>query len=410
MIQSPRSVPLPRRIVASLVAAFLVAAVAHVATTLAFFISYDFASTAFTRVNLYFLPSSLIAFVVLAVLAFLGSFTRWYLALPAGLVAGVIGAVFGTMISIVSSGTQITAEWIVAILGTLGGSNLFFVVSLLVSAASVGVLAWAKALHTHGIGLPSGRRGTIALVRLPAANLAEGQVTHIERSPIDSDLADEQWDAYLTALEENGWTTVEVDPAPDLADSVFVEDAVVLFGRTAVIASPGSESRRGETEDVERTVRELGLRVERIELPGTLDGGDVLKVGTTVYVGRGGRTNAEGIRQLRALTAPLGYTVVAVPITKVLHLKSAVTALPDGTVIGYPPLMDDTSIFGRFLAMPEEAGAHVVELAPDTVLMAASAPQSAQLIRELGYTVVTVDISEFEKLEGCVTCLSVRVR
>jgi dimethylargininase len=155
---------------------------------------------------------------------------------------------------------------------------------------------------------------------------------------------------------------------------------------------------------------ELGLAVARIELPGTLDGGDVLKVGATVYVGRGGRTNAEGIRQLRAIVRTLGYDVVAVPTTKVLHLKSAVTALPDGTVIGYPPLVDDPAIFDRFLPVPEEAGAHVVVLAEDTVLMAASAPRSAALIENLGYRVVTVDIGEFEKLEGCVTCLSVRIR
>ena len=127
-------------------------------------------------------------------------------------------------------------------------------------------------------------------------------------------------------------------------------------------------------------------------------------------MGRGGRTNAEGIRQLRHILSPLGYTVVAVPITKVLHLKSAVTALPDGTVIGYPPVVDDPKIFDRFLAVPEEAGAHVVMLADDTVLMAASAPESAQLIESLGYRVIAVDIWEFEKLEGCVTCLSVRVR
>jgi dimethylargininase len=153
------------------------------------------------------------------------------------------------------------------------------------------------------------------------------------------------------------------------------------------------------------------LRVERIVLPGTLDGGDVLKVGSTVYVGRSGRTNAEGIRQLRAIVGKLGFAVVvAVPVTKVLHLKSAVTALPDGTIIGYPAVVDDPAIFDRFLAMPEEGGAHVVALAPDTVLMAASAPASAALIADLGYRVVTVDISEFEKLEGCVTCLSMRVR
>ncbi len=406
MLSSVRHLPLPRRIVASLVSSLAVVVVAHVATVLAFFISYDFAASAIGRINAYFAPSSFVTFVVLAALAFIGVFTRWYLALPAGLVAAVAGALVGTTFSVVQTGAVLSAEWVVAVFGTLGGSNLFFVVALVVSAAALGLVAWHKVVEAR-VGARSRR---IALIRLPASNLAEGEVTHIERSPVDPDLADEQWDAYVAALTDNGWTTVEVHPAPDMADSVFVEDAVVLFGRTAVLTSPGAESRRGEVADVETTVRELGLRIERITLPGTLDGGDVLKVGTTVYVGRGGRTNAEGIRQLRAIVAPLGYTVVAVPITKVLHLKSAVTALPDGTVIGYPPLVDDPSIFGRFLAMPEEAGAHVVELAADTVLMAASAPQSAQLIRELGYTVVTVDISEFEKLEGCVTCLSVRVR
>ncbi len=406
MFSSARHLTLPRRIVASLLTSLVVVAVAHVATVLAFYISYDFAVTAFGRINLYFLPGSFVAFVVLAALAYVGVFSRWYLALGAALVAAVIGAFLGTLYSVAQSGTAITAEWVVAVIGTLGGSNLFFIVALLVCASTLGLAAWHKASEAR-VGARSRK---IALIRLPASNLSDGEVTHIERSPIDADLADEQWEAYAEALTANGWTTVEVHPAPDMADSVFVEDAVVIFGRTAVLTSPGAESRRGEIDDVETAVRELGLRIERIALPGTLDGGDVLKVGSTVYVGRGGRTNAEGIRQLRAIVARLGYSLVAVPITKVLHLKSAVTALPDGTIIGYPPLVDDPSVFGRFLAMPEEAGSHVVELAPDTVLMAASARRSAELIRELGYTVVTVDISEFEKLEGCVTCLSVRVR
>ena len=142
--------------------------------------------------------------------------------------------------------------------------------------------------------------------------------------------------------------------------------------------------------------------------PGTLDGGDVLKIGSTVYVGEGGRTNAEGIRQLQpALPAA---DVRAVPVRKVLHLKSAVTALPDGTVIGYEPLVDDPAAFDRFRPVPEEAGSHVVLLGEDRLLMAASEPKSAELFEQLGYTPVVVDISEFEKLEGCVTCLSVRLR
>ncbi len=103
--------------------------------------------------------------------------------------------------------------------------------------------------------------------------------------------------------------------------------------------------------------------------------------------------------------------MIAVPLTKVLHLKTAVTALPDGTVIGYEPLVDDPEVWGhRFLAVPEEAGSHVVLLGGDTVLMSTSAPKTAALLEDRGLNVVTVDISEFEKLEGCVTCLSVRLR
>ena len=102
--------------------------------------------------------------------------------------------------------------------------------------------------------------------------------------------------------------------------------------------------------------------------------------------------------------------MVGVPLTRVLHLKSAVTALPDGTVIGFEPLVDDPGVWERFLPVPEEPGAHVVLLGGDTVLMSTSAPRTRALFEARGLRVVAVDISEFEKLEGCVTCLSVRLR
>jgi dimethylargininase len=245
-----------------------------------------------------------------------------------------------------------------------------------------------------------------ALVRRPGPRLAEGLVSHIERLAIDVELAARQWKSYVDALAAAGWRIVEVPPADDCPDAVFVEDPVVVYGRTAVLARSGAVSRRAETTGVEQTLTSYEIR--RIETPGMLDGGDVLKVGDTVYVGRSGRTNDEGIRQLAAHLPDA--TVVPVPVTKVLHLKSAVTALPDGTVIGYPPLVDDPSVFPSFLAVPEESGAHVVLLGGDQVLMAASAPVTAALFAERGLRPVTVDISEFEKLEGCVTCLSVRLR
>jgi dimethylargininase len=229
------------------------------------------------------------------------------------------------------------------------------------------------------------------------------------RAPIDTDLADKQWDAYVAAFAEHGWTTQEVPYAERLADSVFVEDAVVVVGGLAVIARSGSEARRGETDGVEEVLEARGYPVERIMSPGTLDGGDVLVVGTTVYVGRSSRTNADGIAQLRALLGARGFDVVAVPVTRALHLKSTVTALPDGTVIGHDELVDEPRLFGRFLPVPEKEGVAVVALDEETLLMSEAAPETAELLRELGYDVVTVDISEFEKLEGCVTCLSVRL-
>ncbi len=247
-------------------------------------------------------------------------------------------------------------------------------------------------------------------MRRPGPRLAEGIVTHIGRTPVDVGLALHQWQGYVGALTDAGWDTLEVPPAPDCPDAVFVEDTVVVYGDTAVVTRPGAEPRRPETAATEATLAGLGYAVARIEAPGTLDGGDVLKIGSTVYVGAGGRTNGAGIGQLRNLLGPLGATVVAAPVTKVLHLKSAVTALPDGTVVGYPPLVDAPSLFPRFLPVPEESGAHVVLLGGDRLLMAADAPRSARLFADLGWAPVAVDISEFQRLEGCVTCLSVRLR
>ena len=278
-----------------------------------------------------------------------------------------------------------------------------------------------------------------ALVRRPGPELADGLVTHIERSPVDIELAVRQWEQYVALLGEHGWDATEVEPADDCPDAVFVEDAVVVFDDLAVVTRPGAESRRPETAGAEAAARAAGLEIHRITEPGLLDGGDVLKIVTdhaktdhaktdhaktdhaktdhaktvdakTVYVGIGGRTNPQAVAQLALLLSPRGWFVRPVPVHKVLHLKSAVTALPDGTVIGYPDLVDDPSAFDRFLAVPEPEGAHVVLLGGNRLLMSANAPESAELFRSMDYEPVCVDIGEFEKLEGCVTCLSVRIR
>ncbi len=249
-----------------------------------------------------------------------------------------------------------------------------------------------------------------ALVRRPSPRLAEGLTTHIERVPVDTDLALVQWEGYVAALADAGWDIVEVPPADDCPDGVFVEDSAVMFGSMAVLTRPGAPSRAGEVAGTAAVLARLGHETVAVEAPGTLDGGDVLKVGHRAYVGRGGRTNGAAIAQLRAHLAPRGWSVTAVPLTKALHLKSAVTALPDGTVIGYTPVVDDPAFFPHYLGMDEEPGAHVVDLGGGRLLVSAAAPRAAAGLRDLGYTPVPVEISEFEKLEGCVTCLSIRIR
>ena len=249
-----------------------------------------------------------------------------------------------------------------------------------------------------------------ALVRRPGPRLAEGLVTHIDRTPVDGGLALRQWQGYVDALRTEGWETIEVPPADDCPDAVFVEDTVVVHGDLAVVTRPGADRRRPETAGTKETLAALGYRIARIEAPGTLDGGDVLWHSRTMWVGLGGRTNEAGAEQLAALLAPLGVQVVGVPVSRVLHLKSGVTALPDGTVIGFEPLVDDPAVWPAFLAVPEAEGSHVVLLDGGTVLMSTSAPATRALLEARGLRVVAVDVTEFEKLEGCVTCLSVRLR
>jgi dimethylargininase len=253
-------------------------------------------------------------------------------------------------------------------------------------------------------------QGGRALVRRPSSRLSEGIVDHIERVPIDHALAVNQWQHYVALLQRYCWQTVEVAPADDCPDSVFVEDTLVVYENAALICRPGAASRRPEIADAQRTIEQLGYSIDCIQAPGTLEGGDVLKVGDLIYVGRTARTNGEGVAQMRRIFEPLGATVVEVPVSKVLHLKSAATALPDGSVIGYLPALDDASMFPNFISTPEASGAHVVLLGGNRLLMAASAPRTAELCAGLGYEPIIVDISEYEKLEGCVTCLSVRLR
>ncbi|HEU5157638.1 MAG TPA: N(G),N(G)-dimethylarginine dimethylaminohydrolase [Streptosporangiaceae bacterium] len=247
-----------------------------------------------------------------------------------------------------------------------------------------------------------------ALVRAPGPRLADGIVTHIARRPVDAARARRQHEDYVAEIAAAGWRIRRLPPADDQPDAVFVEDTVVVCDGLAVLTRPGAPERRAEVPGAEKAVRELGLELARIDAPGTLDGGDVLQAGDTVYVGRTSRTNEDAFCQLARLLGALGRRVVSVPVTGCLHLKSAMTALPDGTLIGLPDRVD-TSVLPGLRVAPEPAGAHVLPIGGDQVLLAASAPRTAERLAAEGYDVKTVDIGEFEAREGCVTCLSVLI-
>ncbi len=251
----------------------------------------------------------------------------------------------------------------------------------------------------------------LALTRAISPRLADCELTHLDRTPISVADAERQHAAYEEALRGLGVEVRRVDPAPDHPDSVFIEDTAVVFDEVAVITRPGAESRREETVAVERALAAM-RPIARIAAPGTLDGGDVLVVGRRVFVGRTGRTNDAGIAQFRAILAPFGYTVDAVDVTGCLHLKTAVTALDDHSVLLNPSWVQ-ASAFAPFDAVEvdpaEPMGANVVR-AGIALLYGAAYPRTLERLRARGHVVTTVDASELAKAEGAVTCCSLILR
>jgi dimethylargininase len=247
----------------------------------------------------------------------------------------------------------------------------------------------------------------VALVREPSDRLVDAELTHLPRRPIDLERARAQHAGYVELLSRLGVTPQWLPPLPAHADGVFVEDTVIIVDDAAVLMRPGAVSRRGEVDSVAAVLHARGYELLRIVGPGTADGGDVLQVGRTLYVGRTARTNAAAIEQLRGLVAPLGREVVAVPVTDVLHLKTAATALPDGTIVAVPGCVAGDAFGQReVLSAPEPAGGDLLVVG-EVVVVSAAAPRTAELIHGRGFPVELVEVSELEKAEAGVTCMSV---
>ena len=250
----------------------------------------------------------------------------------------------------------------------------------------------------------------IAVTRQVSAALGDCLLSHLPRRPIDVELARRQHAAYERLLAELGYELRSLPAEPDLPDSVFVEDAAVILDEVAVVTRPGAAARRRETESVAAALAPH-RRLLRLAAPATLDGGDVLRLGRTLWVGLSERTGAAGAEQLRALAAPYGYTVATVPVRGCLHLKSAVTEVGEDTLLLNPALVEPRTFAGhRQLEVdPAEPMAANALRAGGAVILPDHHPRTRRRLERAGLDVRPVAATELAKAEGGVTCCSLLI-
>jgi dimethylargininase len=247
----------------------------------------------------------------------------------------------------------------------------------------------------------------IALVRDVSPSLERCELSFQQRVSIDLEKAREQHARYISTLESLHCRVETLPPLPENPDAVFVEDTAVVLDEVAIITRPGAESRRGEV-DSSAAALARHRKLAYIEAPGTLDGGDVLHVGRSLYVGLSARSSKDGIEQLRAHLKPYGYTVHGVELHGCLHLKTAVTQVAEKTLLINPAWVDESAFKGMqfiHVDLAEPPGANAVR-AGDALIYPTSFPRTRERLEQNGLKVHTVDMSETEKAEGGVTCCS----
>lgn len=250
----------------------------------------------------------------------------------------------------------------------------------------------------------------IAITRKVSPALAQCELTHLERQSIDLSLAVTQHHQYTHALTNLGCAVLHLPAEPTLPDSVFVEDTAIVLDELAIITRPGALSRRPETASIAQALAPY-RRLAYIEAPGLVDGGDVLRLEKTLYVGLSTRSNQPAIAQMQHILAPFGYTVQGVAVDGCLHLKSAVTQVGPQTLLVNPRWVD-VELFGDWQVIEidpsEPYGANALWV-QGAVIYPTSYPRTEQRLRAAGIPVVTVDASELIKAEGAVTCCSLLV-
>jgi dimethylargininase len=255
-------------------------------------------------------------------------------------------------------------------------------------------------------------RFTRAIVRPPSANFADG-LTSVALGKPDFALAIAQYAQYCTALERCGLQLVNLPEDPAHPDATFVEDAAVLSARCNVITRPGAPSRAGEITAIGEALAVLKIKTVAIEPPGMLDGGDICEAGDHFFIGVSQRTNWDGAQQLAAFLEKAGYSTACIDIRAVpdiLHLKSGIAWLGDNRVVSIESLAGHHALKGHEIvrvAAGEEYAANCVRV-NDHLLVAAGFPKMAQSLAKLGYDSIVLEMSEFQKMDGGLSCLSLR--
>jgi dimethylargininase len=250
----------------------------------------------------------------------------------------------------------------------------------------------------------------LALTQTPSLRMDLGVRTYVGREQLDFSRVLDQHADYCRALAAAGATVRVLEVNSRFPDGVFIEDTAVILDNLAVVASMGTSARAAETGGIEQVLSEY-CDIVRIAPPATLEGGDVLQVGKTLLVGLSRRTNSAGVEALAQIARPLGYEEQVVPVRGCLHLKTACTALPDGRLLVHPSWLDVSALrtFPLIPIPPQEPwSANVLPLG-QTVLLATAHVRMAELIAKLGFETRTVEISEFARAEGGVTCLSLLI-
>lgn len=246
-----------------------------------------------------------------------------------------------------------------------------------------------------------------AITRAVSPAMVRCELSFIERKPIDLARAQRQHEAYELLLAKLGARVISLPAEPDLPDSMFVEDPAVVLDELGVILPLGTESRRGEAPSLAQELAKY-RKLEYVRLPGTLEGGDILRVGRKLFVGLTKRTNAEGIRQFTEIAKPYSYEVIPVKVTGCLHLKSAVTHIADNVLLANRAWFDVAPFAGFDWIDVDPAEPHAANALAlgGTVIFPASFPRTRGRIGSLDYRVTPLDISELQKAESGLTCSS----